>query len=1445
MQIATLARVAILLAVATATTSTYALLPGEWYPDGSTEAQVSGTAVDYIDLGTAQYNALIDFEEFYLNSTGTSSPVTFASSTFRLMTEYLAEKLTALALDTPDTIVIVQGFAPRPTNPTRPPELTDIGRGLHMRYLNNGSLTNFLSDLANRSIEAGFDFVAIPGQGSYVNVSVPNVNCGRSAVDLLFILDGSGSIGSSNFETMRQFTATVTSFFDVSPDTTRVALMVYSSSVTEIFDFSYVLSNTRDEIITTIRNTNYPGGGTRTGSALDYARTNMFLTSRGARPSSAGVPRVAIVIIDGQSGDSVAQPAENLRNENVNIFAIGISGADVNELNMIASPPITNNVKFIDTFQAFSQLPAEISRANCEQPAVVSATDEIQINDTQPGEIRFFRPNPVNLFDNETYVICYDVFVSVTSPNPGPFNFDYVIMNDEPLKTLNVRKTSSQVVSIAVRSRLTLLGRRRAEDTISYRLRVFNDLFNGPASHTIMVTPARNQRGAPIFDAPEAINFPGYSFTYTLTGPGSSMFDIDASTGRITLRDPLPDGTQHVVTLTGTSGSIVGGLALMVTTGQPTAEAATAPFTDVSATAHGDLHILTTSDARVWAPCSTAADMGAPAVAPFPTLFVGEVDLLHALRNMSNVARSINTWAMQEETRLFPAADEDTLLQLQDASKAATTWAAASLMPACTPRSNDAATLPDHAGWLETADDGTLHVVTQGSLRLHIPRTGTLRVGDFDVVAALVNASNTLDRLRFGITDTLPSSFTESFPAEATAIGLPLSNTHDGTDPPAFASTDSLPFTGIAVDDNSGELHMYSERDVCFLHTAHDGSAETDAGDGGAPRVLVGGVDIAVAVMNVTALINTIATPLQALLDEAKLTLDCSDPASRNPIPTSGVSQVGSVVNCCCPELTSLRRVLGDVHIATAATSADVGALQDVLGSIVLSGGQLASMDFGALRTIGGHVRITGAPLTSINLGSIVSIGGDLDLRDNTALTSVSFGDITSIGGTVLLPRDTPGIGTVDFSHVRVIHGDVDLTRTDTTQVLFGSLTHVGGTITIAYNAITNVDFSDVSHVGGDVVLIGDNSLESVFFNALTRVDGSLIVQGCTALSQINTWELHHIGGDLRLSNNVMLLSVSTAALRTIGGDYDVRHTAVSAVTLTQLTRLGGMLWVDHDLFTTINHAELAAAGGGLGVCCGGPNVDTLNLFPFLFPYGIGVDSMAGLRSLSIDSRTVVNGSLVITNNAALTAVSFHNAITAINGHVEITSNPMLASLQLTSVAHIRGDVTVTRNAIMSTIAFPLLTAHNHSLILEYNDLAAVDIGELTYLGGSLSLYRNNLGSFALTDLQYIGGDLSMAYSTLTTVSFGALTSVGGYLHVGYNPLQRLNFANITRIGGYVAAQGAALSAVDFGALTSVGGILNFRANVGLTSVDCHSVTAECIAFSTAASLFNCPKPCD
>lgn len=172
----------------------------------------------------------------------------------------------------------------------------------------------------------------------------------QTNLDLLFLLDESGSVGRSNHDLALQFMESVVSFYDISPDGTRVSVISFSNEANLEFKFN---DHSRfRQVRRAIRQISYSGGYTRTALALDLA-TEQFNdpAASGARPLSAGIPRVVVLITDGRSNTySITQPAIDLRATGVSVYSIGIGNYDLDELLFIASDPDTDHVFLLQTY---------------------------------------------------------------------------------------------------------------------------------------------------------------------------------------------------------------------------------------------------------------------------------------------------------------------------------------------------------------------------------------------------------------------------------------------------------------------------------------------------------------------------------------------------------------------------------------------------------------------------------------------------------------------------------------------------------------------------------------------------------------------------------------------------------------------------------------------------------------------------------------------------------------------------------------------------------------------------------------------------------------------------------------------------------------------------------------------------------------------------------------
>ena len=77
------------------------------------------------------------------------------------------------------------------------------------------------------------------------------------------------------------------------------------------------------------------------------------------------VPEFLIIITDGKSSDAVLQPAKELRDQGVTIYAIGVKSADEDELLEIAGSP--EKKFFVNDFDALKPIKNEIVTDICSE----------------------------------------------------------------------------------------------------------------------------------------------------------------------------------------------------------------------------------------------------------------------------------------------------------------------------------------------------------------------------------------------------------------------------------------------------------------------------------------------------------------------------------------------------------------------------------------------------------------------------------------------------------------------------------------------------------------------------------------------------------------------------------------------------------------------------------------------------------------------------------------------------------------------------------------------------------------------------------------------------------------------------------------------------------------------------------------------------------------------
>ncbi|EDQ91315.1 uncharacterized protein MONBRDRAFT_23588 [Monosiga brevicollis MX1] len=198
--------------------------------------------------------------------------------------------------------------------------------------------------------------------------------CNFRQVDVLFVLDASGSVGQANFNLAQQFVISAVSQLDVGLAAIRVAGMMFHAEALPQFDFDDYTSAA--QVQNAVANFNYPvneNWGTATGNALDSIRTNLLQASAGYR----GGEVVVYFITDGVSQESpsvVESAAQALRATGAQVMAIGITDQiDETQLEVIAGS--ADNVITVADFANLNEAVRDdlVSRVCIDTPSTTAS----------------------------------------------------------------------------------------------------------------------------------------------------------------------------------------------------------------------------------------------------------------------------------------------------------------------------------------------------------------------------------------------------------------------------------------------------------------------------------------------------------------------------------------------------------------------------------------------------------------------------------------------------------------------------------------------------------------------------------------------------------------------------------------------------------------------------------------------------------------------------------------------------------------------------------------------------------------------------------------------------------------------------------------------------------------------------------------------------------------
>uniref|UniRef100_A0A8C9V5S3 Solute carrier family 35 member C2 n=1 Tax=Scleropages formosus TaxID=113540 RepID=A0A8C9V5S3_SCLFO len=263
---------------------------------------------------------------------------------------------------------------------------------------------------------------AIPTEAVTVSTARKVFECDSSgAADIVLVVDGSWSIGRTNFKRVRDFLEGLVTPFTIGSSRVQIALTQYSGDPRTEWQLNNFTS--RQQLLEAVRNFRYKGGNTFTGQALIHVLEENLKEPAGARPNT---PSFLILLTDGKSQDDAIAAANRLKKAGVEIIAVGVKNADEAELRQVASEPLELNVYNVNDFPLLSKLVPRLARILCGKIEDRSKAKRMERPTEDPA---MSYPSPTDLVLSE--LASREVRLSWTAPSRSPKQYRVVFHSME------------------------------------------------------------------------------------------------------------------------------------------------------------------------------------------------------------------------------------------------------------------------------------------------------------------------------------------------------------------------------------------------------------------------------------------------------------------------------------------------------------------------------------------------------------------------------------------------------------------------------------------------------------------------------------------------------------------------------------------------------------------------------------------------------------------------------------------------------------------------------------------------------------------------------------------------------------------------------------------------------------------------------------------------------
>nr|XP_023402386.1 cochlin [Loxodonta africana] len=179
-----------------------------------------------------------------------------------------------------------------------------------------------------------------------------------NSVNIAFLIDGSSSVGDSNFRLMLEFVSNIAKTFEISDIGTQIAAVQFTYD--QRTEFSFTDYRTKESVLAVIRDIRYMSGGTATGDAIAFTVRNVFGPVRDSPNKN-----FLVIVTDGQSYDDVRGPAAAAHDAGITIFSVGVAWAPLDDLKDMASKPKESHAFFTREFTGLEPIVSDVIRGIC------------------------------------------------------------------------------------------------------------------------------------------------------------------------------------------------------------------------------------------------------------------------------------------------------------------------------------------------------------------------------------------------------------------------------------------------------------------------------------------------------------------------------------------------------------------------------------------------------------------------------------------------------------------------------------------------------------------------------------------------------------------------------------------------------------------------------------------------------------------------------------------------------------------------------------------------------------------------------------------------------------------------------------------------------------------------------------------------------------------------